>query len=82
LPTVLNQADVLQALAHFVTVRGDTFKIAIHGSHGHSTKRCEVIVQRMPMFANQMENAASDVMLSEANEKLGRQFRIILFRWM
>jgi hypothetical protein len=82
LPNVLNQADILQALAHFATVRGDTFKIISQGSHGHSTKRCEVIVQRMPTFVNQMENIASDVMLSEANKKLGRRFRIILFRWI
>lgn len=82
LENVLSQADVLQALAHFITVRGDTFKIAAKGSWGNHARCCEVVVQRMPTFANAGENDPTSVNLSEVNKKLGRRFNIILFRWL
>ncbi|MDR2436411.1 MAG: hypothetical protein LBD33_03860 [Puniceicoccales bacterium] len=82
LPEVLNQADVLQGIAHFISTRGDTFKIIARGSHANCEKCCEVIVQRMPIFANSGENAATDTTLSAANKKLGRRFSAILFRWL
>jgi hypothetical protein len=82
LPEVLSQADVLQGLAHFISPRGDTFKIISHGSYDGCEKYCEAIVQRMPSFVDQGKNAATDTILTEANKKLGRRFNIVLFRWL
>jgi hypothetical protein len=82
LPEVLDQADVLQGIAHFISTRGDTFKIIARGSHANYERSCEAIVQRMPFFANPSENTATDTILSPINKKLGRRFSVILFRWL
>ncbi|MDR0715321.1 MAG: hypothetical protein LBF25_00850, partial [Puniceicoccales bacterium] len=82
LPNVLSQADILLALAHFISVRGDTFKIITQGTNRNYTRRCEAIVQRMPTFVNPKENRDIDTSLSTVNRKLGRRFNVILFRWL
>jgi hypothetical protein len=79
---VLGQADMLQGLAHFISPRGDTFKIISHGSHGGCERRCEAIVQRMPTFVDRSKNAATDTTISGVNKNLGRRFNVVLFRWL
>lgn len=85
LPNVVDQADVLQIIANFITTRGDTFKITAYGEYKTDKKvfkkTCEAIVQRMPEFVNPYENSPSDKKLSAINHALGRRFKVILFRW-
>ncbi len=85
LPNVVNQADVLQTIANFISVRSDTFKITAYGEYtynGHTvTKKCEAIVQRFPEYVNSLENKPYDNELSYINQSFGRRFKIILFRW-
>jgi hypothetical protein len=82
LPTTLSQADLLQGLAHFITVRGDTFRIVAIGTCANASARCEAIVQRMPAFVDPGKNSPEDTALAEVNKKLGRRFEVILFRWL
>jgi hypothetical protein len=90
LPNVINQADILQTISHFLCTRGDTFLIRTVGNHVDSTGKvverayCEAIVQRVPEYINKNENAPDDAKenLSRMNKKFGRRYKIILFRWL
>ncbi|MDR2776562.1 MAG: hypothetical protein LBB17_00740 [Puniceicoccales bacterium] len=90
LPNVVNQADILQTTSHFLCTRGDTFLVRAVGhcidSRGEIIERarCEAVVQRVPEYVNNNENAPDDEEenLSKINKKFGRRYRIILFRWL
>ncbi|MDR2738024.1 MAG: hypothetical protein LBB18_03750 [Puniceicoccales bacterium] len=90
LPTVVNQGDVLQATAHFLCARGDTFLVRAFGdflgANGDVAERvyCEAVVQRVPEYVDAAENTPSDPhgTQSTINEKFGRRYKIILFRWL
>ncbi|MDR1891362.1 MAG: hypothetical protein LBQ23_04310 [Puniceicoccales bacterium] len=90
LPNVVNQADILQTTSHFLCTRGDTFLVRAVGNHVDATGKvierayCEAIVQRFPEYVNGNENVPSDGegSLSKVNEKFGRRYKIILFRWL
>ncbi|MDR2628704.1 MAG: hypothetical protein LBC30_01795 [Puniceicoccales bacterium] len=90
LPNVINQADVLQTTSHFLCTRGDTFLVRAVGHHVDSRGKivgracCEAIVQRVPEYINNNENAPDDgeENLSKINKKFGRRYKIILFRWL
>ncbi|MDR2737945.1 MAG: hypothetical protein LBB18_03340 [Puniceicoccales bacterium] len=90
MPDVVNQADILQTMSHFLCTRGDTFLIRCFGDgvdpSGKIMDRayCEAILQRMPEYVNGTENDPEDAeaALSTVNEKFGRRYRIILFRWL
>jgi hypothetical protein len=90
LPTIINQGDVLQVTAHFLCARGDTFLVRAFGdcvdANGKTIERayCEAIVQRVPEYVNGRENVPSDYGddLSAINNKFGRRYKIILFRWL
>ncbi|MDR1528703.1 MAG: hypothetical protein LBS22_03930 [Puniceicoccales bacterium] len=90
LPNVINQADILQTTSHFLCTRGDTFLVRAVGHHVDSRGKvverayCEAIVQRVPEYVNKDENAPDDAEenLSRINEKFGRRYKIILFRWL
>lgn len=88
LPNVVDQADVLQTISHFISTRGDTFKIIAYGKYVNKQnkkltviKKCEAIAQRLPEFLNPYDNAPTDEHLSHINQMFGRKFQIILFRW-
>jgi hypothetical protein len=69
-------------MAHFIAVRGDTFKVVAAGSCGAIEKRCEATVQRFPEFVDPGGNAPGDKILSAVNGTLGRRFAVVLFRWI
>jgi hypothetical protein len=90
LPNVINQADILQTISHFLCTRGDTFLVRAVGHHVDSRGKvierayCEAIVQRVPEYVNKNENTPDDgpESLSKINKKFGRRYKIILFRWL
>jgi hypothetical protein len=90
LPMIVNQGDVLQAISHFLCSRGDTFLIRAFGDCVDKSgkvverARCEAVVQRLPEYVNDTENAPGDTLgkLSEINKKFGRRYKVILFRWL
>ena len=85
----VSQADVLMPLAPLLTVRGDTFTIRAYGeSHDANGKVmaeawCEAVVQRTPEFLDPSNPAETKMgALLPVNEKFGRRFRVVLFRWL
>ncbi|WP_162024483.1 MULTISPECIES: hypothetical protein [unclassified Lentimonas] len=96
--TSVTQADVLTPLAPRMTVRADTFKVRAYGevrsTDGDEIQAkavCEVVVQRLPEFVDDADNpwdeatdplAPSVSALSSINERFGRKFKIVQFRWL
>jgi hypothetical protein len=81
--TTLLQSDIMNALAPFLSVRSDTFRIRVYGeSVNPATLRVdgrafgEAIVQRVPDPVD-----LNDDIIKPAGP-FGRQFRIISFRWL
>lgn len=85
----LTQADLLQFLAPALTVRSDTFKVRAYGEsldqYGKVVARawCEAVVQRTPHYFDSNEGMMTlPGDLNKTNERFGRRFRMISFRWL
>jgi hypothetical protein len=84
-PGWLSQADVLTALAPFLTARSDTFIIRSLGEarepSGQVTAsvRLEAVVQRLPDWVDPIDDAATAIasLKSPINKSYGRRFQII-----
>ena len=85
--TQITQADLLRRLAPSLTVRGDTFRIRTYGEAtvGGVTVKvwCEAVVQREHDFLDKsQESTTENTSLNTTNQKYGRRFEIISFRWL
>ena len=74
----LTQADILQQIGSFITVRGDTFKIRAYGEIRNpitgtieSKAWCEMVVQRYPEYVDSVANAPTDI--ENRDRELGTQ---------
>lgn len=97
-PGYLIQSDVLASLGNILTVRDDTFTVRAYGCVRNPNKAvlaqawCEAIVQRTMQYVDPNNNPEdSDYTpegkkngkgLTDANKVLGRQFRIVSFKWL
>ncbi|MFA6959616.1 MAG: hypothetical protein WC205_02575 [Opitutaceae bacterium] len=89
-PGGLTQADIIRQIAPFMTARSDTFLIRAYGdtqnpATGSVDGRawCEAVVQRLPDLVGAPSAAIADVISpNTATYPLGRQFKIISFRWL
>ena len=89
IPGWLTQADVLQVIGNSLTARSDTFRIR---SYGESLDRsgnviakayCEAIVQRNPGYVDPSNDPSTrGASLSATNQRFGRKFEIVSFRWL
>ena len=90
IPGWITQADLLQIIGPSLAVRSDTFRIRAYGESVDPTTSkttakawCEAMVQRMPDYLDAVDPPeASGGHLSECNQRLGRRFYIISFRWL
>ncbi|MET0262347.1 MAG: hypothetical protein ABW223_05575 [Rariglobus sp.] len=87
-PGYLSQADLLTSLGPVLTARSDTFTIRAYGDvQNPSTSTiegrawCEAVVQRLPEYVETL-NAWSLPVAGTNNERFGRRFRIVSFRWL
>lgn len=96
-PGYLIQSDVLASLGNILTVRDDTFTVRSYGCVRNPNKAilaqawCEAVVQRTMDYVDP-SNAPQDVDynpdgtkgegLSNTNKVMGRQFRIVSFKWL
>lgn len=86
----LTQGDVLQSLAPLMQVRSDYFRIRTCGetmdAAGKVVARawCEAYVQRTPSYvdASEPSHHKFDELTSTINQRFGRQFQIVSFRWL
>lgn len=87
----LMQADVIAAIAQFMSVRSDTFMIRAYGdvvnpvtgaANPDARAWCEAVVQRIPDLASSGTATIGDVMDPPAAETFGRRFKIVSFRWL
>ncbi len=97
-PGYLIQSDVLASLGNILTVRDDTFTVRAYGCVRNPNKAvlaqawCEAVVQRTMNYVDPTNNPEdSDYTpegkknnkgLSETNKVMGRQFRIVSFKWL
>lgn len=89
-PGQLLQGDILQALAPYMQTRSDTFKIRSYGETIDPLTQqttgqawCEAVVQRMPEPVDDPTNTSpASQQLATPTSDLGRQFRIVSFRWL
>ncbi len=96
-PGYLIQSDVLASLGNILTVRDDTFTVRSYGCVRNPNKAilaqawCEAVVQRTMDYVDP-SNAPQDVeynpdgtkgvRLTNTNKVMGRQFRIVSFKWL
>jgi len=86
-PSWLSQADVISALAPFLSTRSDTFIIRTYGSvsdtSGSDLSRawCEVVVQRVITPVDN-DGLTAQQMAAEPLSPYGRRFKIISFKWL
>lgn len=84
-PGWLTQADLLNALAPYITPRSDTFLIRSMGEAKDADGkviarvRLEAVVQRVPDFIDPLDDASTAVasLSSEINKSFGRRFEIV-----
>ncbi len=96
-PGYLIQSDVLASLGNILTVRDDTFTVRAYGCVRNPNNRvlaqawCEAVVQRTmeyvdpsnaPQDTDKKPDGSAGVGLSNTNKVMGRQFRIVSFKWL
>ena len=86
-PGWLTQADLLNALGPFITVRSDTFTIRGYGEAKDSEGKvlakswCEAVVQRVPQWINPADASIRlPAELTPISARFGRRFEILSFR--
>ncbi len=92
----LMQADILNVVGSFLSVRGDTFTLRCMGESpkGDARAYCEVVIQRLPEYMRHIPELTAtsgpgDVpelnwgaLTHPTNKSLGRRFRVVSFRWL
>ena len=92
-PGWLSQADVLTAIAPFITPRSDTFLVRTYGDVQNPVTNvvegrvwCEALVQRLPELtapSSGTTNSAVDPLSPDPTKyPMGRRFKIVSFRWL
>jgi hypothetical protein len=88
-PGWLTQADILQSIGSTLSARSDTFTIRVYADVINPLDQtappvtrvwCEATVQRFPDYVDSTVSAAAAP--TAANQKFGRKFRVISFRWL
>jgi len=89
IPGRLTQADILTVIGPFLSARSDTFRIRAYGDsinprNGTILARawCETIVQRRPTYVDLSDAPESKPSVGSLNERLGRRFEVVSFRWL
>lgn len=89
IPGWVTQADVLQVIGPSISARSDTFRIRTMGQARDAagkvvaTAYCEAIVQRTAAFVDPSDPAHTPTdMLNPTNQRFGRKFEIVSFRWL
>jgi hypothetical protein len=86
-PGYLTQADVLSRIGSAISARSDTFVIRAYGearTGGAVTAKayCEAVVQRTPDYVDPATAPEALPAAGSINERFGRRFSIISFRWL
>ena len=88
-PGELSQGDVLSAIGSHLVVRGDTFVVRAYGESTDNSGKvlarawCEGVVQRVPEFVDPSDTPETPIAsLSETNQRFGRKFKLVSFRWL
>ena len=74
---------MLQVIGPSISARSDTFRIRAMGQARGATAYCEAIVQRTAAFVDPSDPAQTSTdKLNPTNQKFGRKFEIVSFRWL
>ncbi|MBC2600418.1 hypothetical protein [Puniceicoccus vermicola] len=92
IPEYLTQADVLTPIAPYLSARSDTFVVRSYGNSTNpitgivdSEAVIEAVVQRIPDYVNQNNDAAETQipnLSNPTNINFGRQFVVVSARWL
>lgn len=86
----LTSADIMTTLAASLFVRSDTFVVRAYGEAVNPATRrtearawCEATVQRVPgYFDSSQSEETLPAALNALNQRHGRRFRVVSFRWL
>lgn len=87
-PLYLMPSDILAKIGPFLTARSDTFTIRAYGESRDAQGkllaqvRCEAVVQRRPEWVGNLLKATDTPAAGSVEERFGRQFQIVRFRWL
>ena len=89
-PGFLSQMDILTAIAPFISVRSDTFKVRTYGTYidpvsgaVESESWLEATVQRRHEYVDSSDGPeVRPGALAQINETFGRRFEIVNVRWL
>jgi hypothetical protein len=90
-PGFVTQADVLSRIGSAISARSDTFLIRVYGETRNPavdgtvpTARAwaEAVVQRLPEYLDDSTPAQNAPLAGSTNERFGRRFTIVSFRWL
>ncbi|MEM9237462.1 MAG: hypothetical protein AAGB14_11835, partial [Verrucomicrobiota bacterium] len=85
-PEYVMQSDILRSIGPAIQARSDSFTIRAFGesSDGQAKVWCEAQVTRSIDFVDPGANRPEDTLenLNSVNERFGRRFRIVSFRWL
>ncbi|MGJ8656588.1 MAG: hypothetical protein ACSHX6_09050 [Akkermansiaceae bacterium] len=89
-PGHVKQGDILTTLGSRFTPRSDTFTVRAYGeSRSQSgqllaSARCEAVIQRTADYVDPADEShvLPSALTSEVNQRLGRKFVIVSFRWL
>ncbi len=87
-PSLVKQGDILTPIAPVLSARSDSFIIRAYGESQDSSGRvarawCEAVVERTRDYVDPTD--APNILpqnLSDENQKFGRRFQIMSFRWL
>jgi hypothetical protein len=82
------QGDILGSLGSVMSARSDTFVIRAYGDAVNSVTGdvsarayCEAVVQRLPEYVDSSDLGV-DSPISPVNQRFGRRFTVLSFRWL
>jgi hypothetical protein len=87
-PGYLTQADVLSRIGSAIAARSDSFVIRTYGEARNNTGSvnarayCEAVVQRYPDYVDPSTAPEAIPAANSVNERFGRRFAIVSFRWL
>jgi hypothetical protein len=89
-PSLVKQGDILTPIAPVLSARSDSFIIRTYGESQDSSGRvlarawCEAVVERTRDYVDPSDapNILPEDLSAAQNQKFGRHFKIISFRWL
>ncbi|MBC2595928.1 hypothetical protein H5P28_16810 [Ruficoccus amylovorans] len=81
-PRYLTAGSLLARIGSRLQARSDTFRVRAYGKYDDSKVWCEALLQRTPDYVDETLPANELPTPGSINERFGRRYTIVAFRWM